>query len=58
LAAIVESSDDAIMGKTLDGAIVSWNPGAERMYGYKAKEMVGKPVSLLVPPDRLFNSAA
>ena len=52
LAAIVESSDDAIIGKTLDGAIVSWNPGAERMYGYKADELVGLPISLLVPPDR------
>ena len=48
LAAIVESSDDAIIGKTLDGAIVSWNPGAERIYGYKAEEMVGRPISLLV----------
>jgi PAS domain S-box-containing protein len=53
LAAIVESSDDAIIGKTLDGVVVSWNPGAERIYGYKAEEMVGQPVSLLVPPDRL-----
>jgi PAS domain S-box-containing protein len=52
LAAIVESSDDAIMGETLDGTILSWNPGAERMYGYKAREIVGKPVSLLVPPGR------
>ena len=52
LAAIVESSDAAIIGKTLDGVIVSWNPGAERIYGYKAEEIVGRPVSLLVPPDR------
>jgi len=51
LAAIVESSDAAIIGKTLDGVIVSWNPGAERIYGYKAEEMVGQPISLLVPPD-------
>src|SRR4029077_686057 len=51
-AAIVESSDAAIIGKTLDGVIVSWNPGAERIYGYKAEEIVGRPVSLLVPPDR------
>jgi PAS domain S-box-containing protein len=51
LAAIVESSDDAIIGKNLDGKIVSWNPGAERMYGYKAEEVVGRPISLLVPPE-------
>ena len=51
LAAIVESSDDAIIGQTLDGLVVSWNPGAERIYGYKAEEMLGRPLSLLVPPD-------
>src|SRR5215467_7639293 len=54
LAAIVEFSDDAIIGKTLDGTIVSWNSGAERLYGYNAKEMVGQPISLLVPPDRPY----
>ncbi|HEY5955611.1 MAG TPA: PAS domain S-box protein, partial [Polyangiaceae bacterium] len=52
LAAIVESSDDAIVSKTLDGTIVSWNAGAERLYGYTAAEMMGKPISVLVPPDR------
>jgi len=52
LAAIVESSDDAIIGKTLDGTITSWNAGAARMYGYPAGEMVGRNVSVLVPPDR------
>jgi PAS domain S-box-containing protein len=51
LAAIVESSDDAIIGKTLDGTILTWNLGAERMYGYSAAEMVGRPVSVLAPPD-------
>jgi PAS domain S-box-containing protein len=51
LSAIVESSDDAIIGKTLDGVIVSWNKGAERLYGYTAKEIVGKPLSTLIPPD-------
>lgn len=51
LAAIVESSDDAIIGKTMDGIVTSWNRGAERMYGYTAEEMVGRPVSILVPPD-------
>lgn len=52
LAAIVESSDDAIVGKTLDGIVVSWNKGAELTYGYSAGEILGKSVSLLVPPER------
>ena len=52
LAAIVQASDDAIIGKSLDGTIVSWNPGAERLYGYKAEEVIGRPMALLVPPDR------
>ncbi len=51
LAAIVEASDDAIFRKTLDGIIVSWNRGAEKMYGYAAEEMLGRPISILVPPD-------
>jgi PAS domain S-box-containing protein len=52
LAAIVEFSADAIIGKTLDGVIVSWNQGAERMYGYAAAEMLGRHISVLFPPDR------
>ncbi|MGD0878349.1 MAG: PAS domain S-box protein [Anaerolineales bacterium] len=52
LAAIVESSDDAIIGKTLEGLITSWNAGAERLYGYSAAEAIGKPVSILIPTDR------
>src|SRR2546425_11504540 len=52
LAAIVESSDDAIIGETLDGIVTSCNQGAERIYGYTAAEMIGKSVDLLVPPDR------
>jgi diguanylate cyclase (GGDEF)-like protein/PAS domain S-box-containing protein len=52
LAAIVASSNDAITGMSLDGLIISWNRGAERTYGYSAEEVVGKPVFLLVPPER------
>ena len=52
LAAIVSSSDDAIIGKTLDGIVTDWNRGAELIFGYRADEMVGKPVSLLLPPGR------
>jgi PAS domain S-box-containing protein len=52
LAAIVEASDDAIIGKTLDGVVTSWNEGARRLFGYSAEEIVGKPISLLVPPER------
>jgi len=51
LAAIVESSDDAIIGKTLDGIVTSWNRGAERLFGYTAGEMVGQPISRIVPTD-------
>jgi PAS domain S-box-containing protein len=51
LSAIVESSDDAIIGKTLDGIITSWNEGAEKVYGYTAHEVVGRPISMLMPPD-------
>lgn len=49
VSAIVESSDAAIIGKTLDGIITSWNPGAERLYGYTAAEMIGQPISRLSP---------
>jgi two-component system cell cycle sensor histidine kinase/response regulator CckA len=52
LASIVVCSDDAIVGKTLEGIITSWNAGAERMYGYPAKEAIGKSVSMLAPIDR------
>src|SRR2546423_12474491 len=51
LAAIVESSDDAIIGKTLDGVIRSWNAGATRVFGYVASEIVGRSVLTLIPPD-------
>lgn len=50
LAAIVSSSDDAIIGKTIDGIVIDWNRGAETIFGYGADEMIGKPISLLLPP--------
>jgi PAS domain S-box-containing protein len=53
LAAIVESSDDAIIGKNLDGTILSWNAGAELLYGYSAAEVAGQPICILVPHDRV-----
>ncbi len=53
LASIVESSEDAIFGKTMKGTITSWNRGAERIYGYRADEIIGCPIHMLVPPDRI-----
>jgi PAS domain S-box-containing protein len=52
LASVVETSEDAIITKDLNGIITSWNKGAQRIFGYEADEMIGKPISLLIPPDR------
>jgi PAS domain S-box-containing protein len=51
LASIVESTDDAVIGKALDGTIISWNKGAERIYGYRADEVIGRSIAMLIPPD-------
>ena len=53
LAAIIESSDDAIVGKDLNGVITSWNQAAERMFGYMAPEVIGEPITIIIPADRL-----
>ena len=53
LGAIVDSSDDAIVSKTLDGIIQSWNIGAERLFGYSAAEAIGRSITIIVPPDRI-----
>jgi len=52
LAAVVESTEDAVVGKTLDGTIIYWNPSAERLFGYAKEEAIGQPSSLTIPPDR------
>ena len=58
LAAIIEFSDDAIIGKGLDGVVQSWNVGAERMYGYPAAEMIGRPIGVLAPPELATENVA
>lgn len=57
LAAIVSSSEDAIISKDLNSIVTSWNAGAERLFGHAAKEMVGRPITLIIPPERLHEEA-
>src|SRR5213078_349153 len=57
LAALVASSDDAIVSKDLNGIITSWNKGAEHMFGYTAEEVIGKSITIIIPPDRLNEEA-
>ena len=52
LAAVVESSEDAIVTKTLEGIVTSWNGGAERLFGYRASETIGQPITMIIPPER------
>ncbi len=58
LQAIVQSSDDAIISKTLDGIITSWNAGAEKLFGFSAQQAIGQPMQMLIPPDRLEEEPA
>ncbi len=58
LAAIIQSSADAIIGKDLDGIVFSWNQSAEQIFGYSAEEMIGKSITLIIPPERLDEEAA
>ena len=57
LAAIIESSDDAIIAKDLNGVILSWNSAAERLLGYTAAEVFGQPITVIFPPDRIEEEA-
>lgn len=57
LSALVHSSDDAIISKTLNGIITSWNSAAEKIFGYRAEEMIGQPITRLIPPDRINEEA-
>ena len=58
LTALIESADDAIISKTLEGIITSWNQGAERIFGFTAEEAIGKPVTIIIPPDHIDEEPA
>lgn len=58
LAAVVQTSDDAIITKDLNGVIQTWNPGAERIFGYTRQEAIGKPITMLMPEDRIFEEGS
>jgi len=58
LGAIIDSSDDAIISKTLDGVITTWNGGAQRIFGYAAEEVIGRPITLIIPEERLHEEPA
>src|ERR1700760_4821573 len=53
LSSMVQSANDAIIGKTTEGIVLTWNPGAERLYGYSAAEMIGQDMTVILPPDRV-----
>jgi PAS domain S-box-containing protein len=57
LSAVAASADDAIITKDLDGIITSWNPGAERMFGHRAAEAIGRPITIIIPPERFHEEA-
>src|ERR1700722_5229696 len=58
LAAIAEATDDAIVGKDLDGTVTAWNAAAETMFGYAAHEIIGRSITLIIPPGRLAEEAS
>src|SRR5687768_4047636 len=58
LSALIESADDAIISKTLNGIITSWNDGAQRIFGYTADEVIGKPITILIPENHLEEEPA
>src|SRR5262249_15549408 len=57
LGAVIDSAEDAVVSKTLESVVLSWNPGAERLFGYTAAEMIGRPITVIFPPERLSEEA-